>query len=247
MEVRAIHFSTGRSGRVNVVAELEPQRLDDKRVQRVNVGSVARWQALDIGVGDQLQISLAGQGIPRIDAVVWRMAERLKPTPPAAKFNALTCYFATPECSEQFLSRLVWLSSKSVLDIDGVGENVWRVIQRQHPMEHLFSWLALTSEQLQAMPGISAARGQHLWHQFDLIRKRPFIRWVLAMGIPVPQEALAQPGNENWRLLTAKSEAQWRTLPGVGAIRARQLVAFLHHPDVAALAQWLSGQRIPGF
>ncbi|HCI4629901.1 TPA: NAD-dependent DNA ligase LigB [Klebsiella quasipneumoniae subsp. similipneumoniae] len=247
MEVRAIHFSTGRSGRVNVVAELEPQRLDDKRVQRVNVGSVARWQALDIGVGDQLQISLAGQGIPRIDAVVWRMAERLKPTPPATKFNALTCYFATPECSEQFLSRLVWLSSKSVLDIDGVGENVWRVIQRQHPMEHLFSWLALTAEQLQAMPGISAARGQHLWHQFDLIRKRPFIRWVLAMGIPVPQEALAQPGNENWRLLTAKSEAQWRTLPGVGAIRARQLVAFLHHPDVAALAQWLSGQRIPGF
>lgn len=247
MEVRAIHFSTGRSGRVNVVAELEPQRLDDKRVQRVNVGSVARWQALDIGVGDQLQISLAGQGIPRIDAVVWRMAERLKPTPPAAKFNALTCYFATPECSEQFLSRLVWLSSKSALDIDGVGENVWRVIQRQHPMEHLFSWLALTAEQLQAMPGISATRGQHLWHQFDLIRKRPFIRWVLAMGIPAPQEALAQPGNENWRLLTAKSEAQWRTLPGVGAIRARQLVAFLHHPDVAALAQWLSGQRIPGF
>ncbi|HDK6689645.1 NAD-dependent DNA ligase LigB [Klebsiella quasipneumoniae] len=247
MEVRAIHFSTGRSGRVNVVAELEPQRLDDKRVQRVNVGSVARWQALDIGVGDQLQISLAGQGIPRIDAVVWRMAERLKPTPPAAKFNALTCYFATPECSEQFLSRLVWLSSKSALDIDGVGENVWRAIQRQHPMEHLFSWLALTAEQLQAMPGISATRGQHLWHQFDLIRKRPFIRWVLAMGIPAPQEALAQPGNENWRLLTAKSEAQWRTLPGVGAIRARQLVAFLHHPDVAALAQWLSGQRIPGF
>ncbi|WP_436796604.1 hypothetical protein, partial [Escherichia coli] len=22
---------------------------------------------------------------------------------------------------------------------------------------------------------------------------------------------------------------------------------FLHHPDVVALAQWLSGQRIPGF
>lgn len=122
MEVRAIHFSTGRSGRLNVVAELEPQRLDDKRVQRVNVGSVSRWQALDIGVGDQLQISLAGQGIPRIDAVVWRTVERHKPTPAAAKFNALTCYFATPECSEQFLSRLVWLSSKSALDIDGVGK-----------------------------------------------------------------------------------------------------------------------------
>ncbi|MBN0017126.1 DNA ligase B, partial [Pseudomonas aeruginosa] len=92
-----------------------------------------------------------------------------------------------------------------------------------------------TVEQLQAVPGISAARGQHLWHQFDLVRKRPFIRWVLAMGIPVPQGALAQLESENWHLLAAKSEAQWRTLPGVGEIRARQLVAFLHHPDVVAL------------
>ncbi|HBV4909768.1 TPA: NAD-dependent DNA ligase LigB [Klebsiella pneumoniae] len=247
MQVRAIRFSTGRSGRLNVVAELEPQRLDDKRVQRVNVGSVSRWQMLDIGVGDQLQISLAGQGIPRVDAVVWRTAERHKPTPPPAKFNVLTCYFATPECSEQFLSRLIWLSSKSALDVDGVGENLWRVIQQQNPMTHIFSWLALTVEQLQAVPGISAARGQHLWHQFDLVRKRPFIRWVLAMGIPVPQGALAQLESENWHLLAAKSEAQWRTLPGVGEIRARQLVAFLHHSDVVALAQWLSGQRIPGF
>ncbi len=122
MQVRAIRFSTGRSGRLNVVAELEAQRLDDKRVQRVNVGSVSRWQMLDIGVGDQLQISLAGQGIPRVDAVVWRTAERHKPTPPPAKFNALTCYFATPECSEQFLSRLIWLSSKSALNVDGVGK-----------------------------------------------------------------------------------------------------------------------------
>jgi DNA ligase (NAD+) len=64
----------------------------------VNVGSVSRWYNLDIGVGDQLQISLAGQGIPRIDSVVWRTAQRNKPQPPAARFNALTCYFATPVC-----------------------------------------------------------------------------------------------------------------------------------------------------
>ena len=70
---------------------------------------------------------------------------------------------------------------------------------------------------------------------------------LLRVGIPVPQGALAQLESENWHLLAAKSEAQWRTLPGVGEIRARQLVAFLHHPDVVALAQWLSGQRIPGF
>ncbi|SQI79308.1 DNA ligase [Klebsiella oxytoca] len=34
MEVRGISFSIGRSGKIAVVAHLEPQLLDDKRVQR---------------------------------------------------------------------------------------------------------------------------------------------------------------------------------------------------------------------
>lgn len=160
MEVRRISFSVGRSGKIAVVAHLEPQMLDDKRVQRVSVGSVSRWYNLDIGIGDQLQISLAGQGIPRIDSVVWRTAQRNKPQPPAARFNALTCYFATPECAEQFLSRLVWLSSRSVLDIDGVGEALWRSLHDARSMEHLFSWLAFTPERLQAIPGSRRCAGR---------------------------------------------------------------------------------------
>lgn len=46
------------------------------KVQRVNIGSVRRWQEWDIAPGDQILVSLAGQGIPRIDDVVWRGAER---------------------------------------------------------------------------------------------------------------------------------------------------------------------------
>lgn len=87
-------------------------------------------------------------------------------------------------------------------------------------MTHIFPGLALTVEQLQAVPGISAARGSTSGISLTLFAT-PFIRWVLAMGIPVPQGALAQPESENWHLLAAKV-AQWRTLPGVGEIRARQ-------------------------
>lgn len=107
-------------------------------------------------------------------------------------------------------------------------------------------WRSLP-QQLQSVPGISARRGQRLWHQFNLARQQPFLRWVQALGVPVPQAAMAGLAGEGWSQLLARSEEQWRRLPGVGDEKARQLVAFLRHPDVSALAQWLSGQGISGF
>ncbi len=114
-EVKAIQFAVGKSGKISVVASLAPVMLDDKKVQRVNIGSVRRWQEWDIAPGDQILVSLAGQGIPRIDDVVWRGAERTKPTPPENRFNSLTCYFASDVCQEQFISRLVWLGQNRFL------------------------------------------------------------------------------------------------------------------------------------
>lgn len=99
-EVKAIQFAVGKSGKISVVASLAPVMLDDKKVQRVNIGSVRRWQEWDIAPGDQILVSLAGQGIPRIDDVVWRGAERTKPTPPENRFNSLTCYFASDVCRD---------------------------------------------------------------------------------------------------------------------------------------------------
>ncbi|QMR76038.1 NAD-dependent DNA ligase LigB [Enterobacter sp. RHBSTW-00175] len=246
-EVRDIRFTVGRTGKISVIAALEPVQLDDKRVQRVNLGSVARWQELDIAPGDQILISLAGQGIPRIDKVVWRGPLRQKPNPPPSKFHSLTCFYASPECMEQFIARLTWLSSKPVLDIEGVGESAWRTLYQTHHFDHIFSWLSLTQPELQATPGFSAARGLAVWHRFNLTRERSFIRWVMAMGAPLPQASLKAATGVSWQEMSQRNSSEWRALPGTGEEKARQIVNWLHQPDVAALAKWLSEQHINGF
>lgn len=71
-EVTDIQFSVGRSGKVAAVALLTPVMLDDKRVQRVSIGSVRCWNEWNIAPGDQILISLVGQRTPCIDEVVWR-------------------------------------------------------------------------------------------------------------------------------------------------------------------------------
>jgi len=221
--------------------------LDDKRVQRVNLGSVRRWQEWDIAPGDQILISLAGQGIPRIDKVVWRGVDRTKPVPPKDRFNALTCFYATDACQEQFISRLVWVGSRGVLDIEGAGEAGWRALHQHHHFAHIFSWLGLTLEQIQLTPGFTKGRGEKLWHQFNLARKRPFKRWLLAMGIPLTQAALNISGDSSWPQLAAQSEKYWRQLPGTGAGRAASVIAWIRCAEIVALSRWLDAQRINGF
>ncbi|MCA7620953.1 NAD-dependent DNA ligase LigB [Escherichia coli] len=246
-EVKAIQFAVGKSGKISVVASLAPVMLDDKKVQRVNIGSVRRWEEWDIAPGDQILVSLAGQGIPRIDDVVWRGAERTKPTPPENRFNLLTCYFASDVCQEQFISRLVWLGSKQVLGLDGIGEAGWRALHQTHRFEHIFSWLLLTPEQLQNTPGIAKSKSAQLWHQFNLARKQPFTRWVMAMGIPLTRAALNASDERSWSQLLFSTEQFWQQLPGTGSGRARQVIEWKENAQIKKLGSWLAAQQITGF
>ena len=246
-EVKAIQFAVGKSGKISVVASLAPVMLDDKKVQRVNIGSVRRWQEWDIAPGDQILVSLAGQGIPRIDDVVWRGAERTKPTPPENRFNSLTCYFASDVCQEQFISRLVWLGSKQVLGLDGIGEAGWRALHQTHLYVYLFSWLLLTPEQLQNTPGIAKSKSAQLWHRFNLARKQPFTRWVMAMGIPLTRAALNASDERSWSQLLFSTEQFWQQLPGTGSGRARQVIEWKENAQIKKLGSWLAAQQITGF
>ena len=246
-EVKTIQFAVGKSGKISVVASLAPVMLDDKKVQRVNIGSVRRWQEWDIAPGDQILVSLAGQGIPRIDDVVWRGAERTKPTPPENRFNSLTCYFASDVCQEQFISRLVWLGSKQVLGLDGIGEAGWRALHQTHRFEHIFSWLLLTPEHLQNTPGIAKSKSAQLWHQFNLARKQPFTRWVMAMGIPLTRAALNASDERSWSQLLFSTEQFWQQLPGTGSGRARQVIEWKENAQIKKLGSWLAAQQITGF
>jgi DNA ligase (NAD+) len=246
-EVKAIQFAVGKSGKISVVASLAPVMLDDKKVQRVNIGSVRRWQEWDIAPGDQILVSLAGQDIPRIDDVVWRGAERTKPTPPENRFNSLTCYFAFDVCQEQFISRLVWLGAKQVLGLDGIGEAGWRALHQTHRFEHIFSWLLLTPEQLQNTPGIAKSKSAQLWHQFNLARKQPFTRWVMAMGIPLTRAALNASDERSWSQLLFSTEQFWQQLPGTGSGRARQVIEWKENAQIKKLGSWLAAQQITGF
>lgn len=239
-EVQSVEFAIGRTGRVNVVLNLLPVQLGDKRIRRVSVGSIENWKQTDVIAGDQVSISLAGLGAPRLDKVLWRVAERAYPVhPDAAQFNGVSCFHLTPQCRQQFLARLEWLGGKSVLNLVGTGRQTWQQLIQSGSMVHIFSWLALTKEQLKAVPGIGEQRAQLFWQQFKLSRQLPFKRWVIALGVPIPEKALNTLTDDNWQPLVSRRLQEWQQLPGVGRKLAGKIVSFLQQREVRQLIEGL--------
>ncbi|MCR9029702.1 ATP-dependent DNA ligase, partial [Citrobacter amalonaticus] len=95
--------------------------------------------------------------------------------------------------------------------------------------------------------GFAKAKGEQVWHQFNLVRKQPFIRWIQALGIPLPLVALNASGDRSWRQLSGRTELYWQQLPAVGPRRARQVMAWLDNAEVKQLSRWLAAQQIESF
>jgi len=244
-EVRKVNFKVGRSGRITPVLELSPVMLDDREIKRVSVGSLKRWQTLDIRPGDHVAISLAGLTIPRLDSVVLRATERAAlDIPDTRDFHALSCWQPTPGCESQFLARLTWLSGKQGLALQNVGRGTWEKLLETGRLNNLLDWLTLDEPELANIAGFGERSSARLINSFHSARQRPFTQWLKALGLPPTGQAQLA---DSWQALAQRDTEQWQAEAGIGPGRAAQLSAFFRDPQVLALSDTLRAAGIDGF
>jgi DNA ligase (NAD+) len=244
-EVRKVNFNIGRSGKITPVLDIVPVTLDDRVVSRVSVGSLQRWEKLDIRPGDQIAVSLAGLTIPRFDGVVTRSVERTPlSVPDPADYHALSCWQPTSGCESQFRERLKWLGGKKGLSMEGVGPGTWdKLIEAGH-LNSLLDWMHLDGAQLANISGLGELSSAKLLKSFQGAREQSFDIWLKAIGLPpVAGAALG----DSWSGLSTRSVEQWQIEPGIGPGRAKQLHAFFQDSQVQALSDTLREQGIKGF
>jgi DNA ligase (NAD+) len=248
-EVRGVTFEIGRTGRITPLLHLRPTPLAGRTIRRVSVGSLARWQRLDIRPGDRVAISLAGHTIPRLDNVAWRAVERPAVTAPSPdEYHALSCWQPEPGCEGQFLERLAWLSGEQALDMAGIGPGTWESLVEAGLVTRLLDWMGRSAESLQAASGIGEVRGRRLAARFAAARQRPFRAWLEALGAPPGALAGSAPeGETSWAELASRTLLQWQAQPGVGPVRARALRDFFTHAELRRLAARLEEEGVSGF
>ncbi|AJY52704.1 NAD-dependent DNA ligase LigB [Halomonas sp. KO116] len=241
-EVRGIEFRVGRTGRVTPLVWLNPVQLEGRRISRVSLGSLERWESLDVRPGDQVAITLAGLTIPQLSEVVWHTQERspLKPPLPQ-RYHLLSCFELTPGCESQLLARLTYLGEQ--LGMQGIGEGTWQALLEAGVVTQLLDWLVVAPSQLEQAYGIGEATAATLTEQFHVARSQPFAAWLRALGAP--------PGSEtargDWQRLADYQRDDWQSIPGIGPVRADALVAFFSYPEVQRMAWQLQQAGVAGF
>ncbi|WP_416200015.1 MULTISPECIES: NAD-dependent DNA ligase LigB [Pseudomonas] len=243
--VRQVQFKIGRTGRITPVLELHPVMLDDRQIKRVSIGSLKRWQQLDIRPGDQVSISLAGQVIPRLDQVILRSYPRVDVAAPVAgDFHHLSCLRLAPACEEQLLARLTWLSGKQGLDLPHIGRETWNSLIQAGQISGLVDWLNLDETELATIDGFGDRSTTRLLASLQTARQRPFAQWLMALGVPPTARNNLVGG---WHALAARDTQAWQAEAGIGPGRAAQLSAFFRDPQVVAMSETLRAAGIDGF
>lgn len=254
-EVREVRFTIGRSGRITPMLELETVKLDDRAISRVSLGSLQRWQQLNIQPGDRIAIGLAGQTIPAFERVVMRGEQSDAVIAPLARdYHPLSCWQHSPRCAQQFSARLKWLSGKQGLQMEGIGPGTWQKLLNGQQVSQLLGWLTLSHEQILATPGIGPHQAALLTRHIERVQGLPFGRWLTALGMPPSGNALLadseptrNPPISHWQALRLRSAQDWQAYNGVGPKRAAALRGFFNHPQVVDLGQQLQALEIDGF
>jgi DNA ligase (NAD+) len=244
-EVRGIEFRVGRTGRVTPLVWLNPVALEGRRISRISLGSLSRWQALDVRPGDHVVVTLGGLTIPQLDSVVWSAQARMPLSVPSADaYHLLSCFTLAAEtnrCDSQLLARLTYLGE--ALGMYGIGEGTWRALLDAGAVTSLVDWLSLDHADLTRVPGIGEATATQIVERFDATREQPLHAWLDALGAP--------PGSEqasgDWATLSAYRREQWQALPGIGPVRADALIAFFSHSQVQRMALKLQQAGVAGF
>ncbi|WP_246593410.1 NAD-dependent DNA ligase LigB [Photorhabdus akhurstii] len=242
-QVREVSFTIGRTGKISVVLGLDKVKLDDRQVSRVNIGSVRRWQQLDVLPGDQVTLTLAGHGIPKLAQVVWRIKERQNIQPPdKQRYHVLSCLTLTAGCEQQFNARLKWLGES--LQMTGVSSGSWAMLAEQKLVTDLTGWLALSVQQIAALPGIGDKRAQAIYSQFSKAKNQPFSYWMKGIGVPYMDKL--SDDVDHWRQLEQKlagSQLKQQFTSG----QLKKLSDFVNDTQIKTIAEKLSVAGIKGF
>ena len=251
--VRDIEVTVGRTGVLTPTAVFDPIFLAGTSVSRANLHNEDIIEAMDVRIGDTIQVRKAGDIIPEVIGVACHGENsvpyhlpRVCPSCGAPVVHlqdeaALRC--VNPECPAQSLRNLIHFASRTAMAIDGLGEAIaQQLIDRQlvHSVADLYD---LTKDQLLTLDKFKAKSAENLLKAIASSKQNNLDKLVFGLGIRNIGDKAAALLAEHFGSMDALRNAAAEdisSIDGFGGVMAQSVVEFFAKDGTADLLHRLA-------
>jgi DNA ligase (NAD+) len=249
-----VEFSVGKFGELTPVAIFDPPvRLAGTTVSRASMHNASIVEKLDARVGDSVVVEKAGEIIPQVVKVVVEArsgAEKPIVFPkkcpvcggPVEKEESENSYAYFCEnvalCPAQLAKRLICFARRGRMDIEGLGEEVARLLVESGLVKTLTDLYRLTKKQLLTLEGFADLKSQNLLDGIAASKDRGLARLLAGLSIYSVGESMAELLAAHFPSIDAiqtASEAELAKVKGFGPKRAKFVYEFFHTPAAEKL------------
>lgn len=254
--LREIGISVGRTGTLNPYAILEPISVGGVTIRQAALHNEDDIRRKDIREGDTVIVRRAGQVIPEVVEPIKSQRtgnekefslldkifdkEKQRPACPVCGGEVIKpegevmYYCSNAACPAQVQARLEHFTSRSVMDIRGVGESQSTTLLREGLVKDVADLYYLTKEQLVRLDRMGDKSAGNIIKAISSSKQRPLYRLIYALGIRHIGGETAQLLAEHFHSiddLASASLEELMSVPSVGPKIAESIVAFFRQPE----------------
>ncbi len=240
-KLREIEWSPSRTGLINPVAIFEPVELEGTTVSRASVHNISILKALELGIGDTIEVYKANMIIPQIAENQTRSGNVEIPevcpvcggATEVRKVNdAESLYCTNNECQAKKIKSFTLMVSRDALNIEGLSEaTLEKFIARGfiHEPADIFR-LDRHQEEMVELEGFGERSYENLMANVEKARNTTLAKVIYSLGIPNIGLAGAKLicrefGNQVDDMLKAKPE-ELAAIDRVGDVIAESFVTY---------------------
>jgi DNA ligase (NAD+) len=249
--VRGIEFQVGRTGALTPVARLEPVFVGGVTVSNATLHNMDELTRKDVRIGDTVVIRRAGDVIPEVARVLpeRRVAGAAPVTLPSVcpvcgapvvreVDQAVARCTGGRICAAQRKEEIKHFASRRALDIQGLGDKLVEQLVDRDWVRTPADLFELQTQQLSTLERMGDKSAQKLQSAILASKQTSFPRFLYALGIRDVGEATALALAQHFgdiATLRQAGEEEIQRVPDVGPVVAKNVAAYFHDPDNAAI------------
>lgn len=253
--LREIEISVGRTGVLTPTAVFDTVQLAGTSVSRAVLHNQDFIDEKQINIGDEILVRKAGDIIPEVVKLVKKNTEDVFKIPMVCpschseiiktEESALRCI--NPECPEQLTRNIIHFSSRTAMNIDGLGESIVYQLAEKQLIHDVGDLYYLTFEQVLTLEGFKDKSAKNLINAIEESKKANLDKLIFAFGIRNIGEKAATLLAEKFKTLDTLVDANAESIAeidGFAAISANSVVEYFAKDTVKEVIEKLKNAGV---